>query len=329
MTSTSWRPLLIAGAAVAALVVGVVVFVALSGRGDDPSARAAAEHYLDVLSDDSQDPAALADLVSVGDADALDRADSLLAAARERIGDVTLGESREVSTARTTSEVAFDRFEQLEVRYHLAGQRHRATITLGLPRDGTGWLVVTPLTGEVDWNAAAWGTAQLDLVVGDVAVTDPARTTYEPDAQLVHPGVYPVRAGVGPYFSSPETELAVAAGPKPTPLPAFDLTATAEGTATITQQVLAAFEPCTRGTASCPATTLVDDDPLPAGWWRGLAAEPTVAVDGTTITLSDGAFRYQSAAGLRTVRFDGTGRVTVDPATGEPGVGVPLELERR
>jgi hypothetical protein len=329
---TSSRRALV-GALAAALLAGVVAVVVLTGRDGDAAARATAERYLRVLSDGSRDPAELDGLLAIRDEVALERADTLLAQARERISDVSLGESRESSTARSSSrlanDLAFDRFESFEVRYRVAGERHRATITLGLPRNDTGWLVVTPLSGEVDWNAAAWGTAQLDLTVGEIAVTEPGRTTYEPDAQLVHPGVYPVRASVGEYFVSPETDLAVAAGSKPAPLPRFDLAATAEGTATMTRQTLAAFEPCSRGTAYCPAAALVDDDPLPAGWWHGFATEPTVTVDGTTITLSDGAFRYASASGVRTVRFGGTGQVTVDPRTGEPGVGVPLELERR
>ncbi len=329
MTSVSRRPVLVAAAVAVVVVAVLVTFVVLAGR-DDSAARDAAERYLDVLSDDSQDPAALADLVSVGDPSALERADALLAAASERISDVTLGDSREVTTARTTSDVAFDRFEQVEVRYRLAGERHRATITLGLPRSGSDddWRVVTPLAGEVDWNSASWGSAQLDLSVGDIAVTEPGRSTYEPDAQLVHPGVYPVRASVGPYFGSDETDLAVAAGTRTTPLPEFRLAPTAEGTAVIAEQVRAAFEPCARGTASCPATALVDDDELPTGWWHGLVRDPSVAIDGSTITLRDGAFRYASTGGERTVRFSGTGQVTLDPGTGEPGVAVPLHLER-
>ncbi|GAA3529467.1 hypothetical protein [Nocardioides daeguensis] len=326
----SRRASLVGIAAVAALLAGgVAAFAVVSGDDDEAGARSAAQRYLRILSDDGRDPDDLTELVAVGDPEALDRADTLLAQARERISDVSLGESREISTAETSSDVVFDRFERVEVRYRLAGERHRSAITLGLPRTGTdgGWLVVTPLSGEVDWNAASWGTAQLDVEVGDVAVTEPGRTTYEPDAQLVHPGVYPVRASVGPYLTSPATDLVVATGS--TPLPTFDLAPTADGTAAITEQVLAAFEPCTRGTAYCPATTLVDDDPLPEGWWHGFTTEPTVTVEGTTITLRDGAFRYASAAGERTVRFDGTGRMVVDPATGEPGVAVPLELERR
>lgn len=329
----SRRAALVVVAVVAALLAGgIAAFAVVSaGDGDEGGARSVAQRYLRVLSDEGRDPGDLVDLLALGDTDALERANTLLAQARERISDVSLGESREISTADTSSEVVFDRFERVEVRYRLAGERHRSTITLGLPRTGAddGWLVVTPLSGEVDWNAASWGTAQLDVVVGDVAVTEPGRATYEPDAQLVHPGVYPVRASVGPYFTSPETDLAVAAGPTATPLPVFDLAPTAEGTAAITEQVLAAFEPCTRGTAYCPATALVDDDPLPEGWWHGFATEPTVSVEGTTITLREGAFRYASGAEERTVRFDGTGRVVVDPATGEPGVAVPLELERR
>jgi hypothetical protein len=332
MRSTWRRPALIAAAVAVVLVAGVVSFAVLAGRDDSAAAaRDVAERYLDVLSDDGRDPGELADLVSVGDRAALQRADTLLAAARERISDVTLGESREVSTARTTGELSFDRFEQFEVRYQLAGERHRASITLGQPRSDDGWLVVTPLTGEVDWNSASWGTAQLDLVVDDVAVTEAGRTTYEPDAQLVHPAVYPVRASVGPYYTSSVTELTVAAGPKVTPLPQFDLEPTAEGTAAITHQTLAAFEPCTRGTAYCPAAGLIppaDDSPVPEGWWRGFVVEPTVTVDGTAITLRDGEFRYASAAGVRTQRFSGTGQVTIDPTTGELGVAVPLELER-
>lgn len=324
--------------ALAVLVAGIVIATVRAGRDDDADARSAAERYLGVLADDGQDPRDLADLLALADTEALDRADALLATARERITDVSLGDSRETSTARTpgglASDLAFDRFEQVEVRYRLAGERHRATITMGLPSDdsGRGWLVVVPLSGQVDWNAAAWGAAPLDLTVGDVAVTEPERTTYEPDAQLVHPAVYPVRASVGPYFASPETDLPVAAGARTTPLPSFDLAPTSEGTAAITEATLAAFDRCRRGTAYCPVADLVypaGDSPLPDGWWQGFTTEPTVTVDGTSITLVGGEFRYSSPSGPRTVRFSGTGAVAIDPATGEPGLAAPLTIERQ
>lgn len=345
MTLAARRPLLVAVGVAVLLIAGATTYFALSTRGDS-AARDAAERYLQVLSNDGQDPVALVDLVSVEDPSALERANALLAASKERISEVSLGPSQEITTPRTAqgkppeaatahaaSDVRFDRFERFEVSYRLAGDQHRATITLGLPRSGAddGWLVVMPLAGEVDWNSATWGIAPLDVAVGDVALTEVGRTTYEPDAQFVHPAVYPVRASVGPYFNSPETDLTVDTDTHPTPLPEFDLAPTAAGTAAITEEVRAAFKPCGRGTAYCPVIHLTEprDDDLPEGWWRGLVVEPTVAVDGTAVTLRGGQFRYLGPAGLLTVAFDGATTVTIDPTTGRPGVAIPLDLTRR
>ncbi len=322
-------------AAVTVLLIGgtVTVVALLAGRDDDRAARLAAEHYLEVLTDEAKAPSDLLDLVSTDDPAGLERANTLLSASVERISDVDLGPSREVRTARSTSTRRFDEYAEFEVTYSLAGEARRGTITLGLPRsaEDDGWLVVTPLAGAVDWGTATWGSTLLDLTVGDVEVTEPGRTSYEPDAQLVHPAVYPVRASVGPYFRSGVSDLAVAADTKPMPVPSLHLEPTAKGTAAIEKRVRAAFRPCSRGTAYCPVLDLVEprDDDLPAGWWRGLTTAPTVSVDGVDVTLRRGAFRYLSPTGVRSVAFDGTATVTIDPVTRRPGVAVPLTLTRR
>ncbi|TQK69229.1 hypothetical protein [Nocardioides sp. SLBN-35] len=336
----SWPPSrrALVGVLAVVLLVGVAG-VALAGRrGTEAQARETAERYLRVLADESADPSELDELLAPTDADEWALAGALLAEASSRISDVTLGDSREVSTARSTvpSDLVFDGFEEFEVRYHLAGERHRATITLGRSRGGSGgeasrWLVVTPLAGSVDWNGATWLSTPLDVTVGDVPVTVPGQTTYEPAGLRLHPAVYPARGGIAPWFASPPEQVVVVAGSAVSPAPALRPAATEEGVAALTQAALAAFDRCEDGTAYCPIADLVypaGDDRLPEGWWHGFTTTPTVTVDGTTVRLADGAFRYLSPSGPRTVRFTGSTQVTIDPDR-RPAVADRWRIERQ
>lgn len=321
------------GLPITLLVLGVLVALLAScsdPASDDGAARDAADRYLTMLSDPDADPAELATLVATGEAAALDRAADLLSRATERISDVSIGDAHSASTATTTSDIIFDRFEEFDVDYELAGEQHEATIALGLPRDGDGWLVVTPLAGSVDWSAAAWGTTLLDVVVDDVEVTEPGRTTRDPEVTFLHPAVYPVSAHVGSYFDSAGVDLAVTADGSTTALPAFTMTPTVEGTSAVTRAALTAFDPCRSGTASCPALQVMPGTAdLPTGWWGGLVTEPTVTIEGTRVLLDDGSFRVTTADGVqRSVGFTGSTSLTIDPTTRVPGVALPLDLER-
>lgn len=335
-----WSPSrrVLVGVLAVVLLVGVAGVVLASRRGTEGQARETAERYLRVLADETADPTGLDELLAPTGADEWALAGALLDEATSRISDVTLGESREVSTARTTvpSDLVFDGFREFEVRYRLAGERHRATITLGRSRGGSGtsasrWLVVAPLAGSVDWNGATWLSTPLDVTVGDVAVTVPGRTTYEPAGLRLHPAVYPVRGSIAPWFVSPATQVVVAAGSAVLPAPGLQPTATDEGVAALTQAALSAFDRCEEGTAYCPVADLVypeGNDPLPEDWWRGLTSPPTVTVDATTVRLADGVFRYLSPDGPRTVRFSGSAKVTID-SDRRPAVAVPWRVERQ
>lgn len=335
------RRVTLAGAAAVVLVLAGLASVAALRGGDGSgsgSGRTVAERYLELLSDDTQDPAELGDLVSSGDPAALARAGTLLASARARISDPVLGEAEEIETASTTNplgtddDARFERFERYEVTYRLGDEQHRATITVGLPSSGTDedWRIVTPLSGAVDWNSATWEQTVLDLRVGEVPVTDPDRTSYEPDVQFVHPGTYSVEAAIGRWYSAAAVDLTVPAEPETTPVPQFDLDPTPVGRAAITQGVLSAFAPCARGTTYCPVLDLVEprDGDLPRGWWRGLTEDPTVAVDGVDVALRDGEFAYLGPTGRELVAFDGATSVRFAPGTRRPGITVPLTLER-
>lgn len=338
MTPARRRAALIAAAVAVLVIAGLATVVALRDRDDPGSARSVAERYLELLSDETRDPEELEDLVSTGDSEALERAGALLASARARISDPTLGEAEELDTADGTSalsaedDVRFDRFERFEVTYRLGGEQHSATITLGLPSAGSDedWRVVRPLSGEVDWNSATWGQTPLDLRVGDVEVTDPDRTSYEPDAQFVHPGIYPVAASIGRWYSAAEVDLTVPAEGQVTPVPELDLDPTPAGRAAITERVLSAFEPCGRGTAYCPVLDLVQprNGDLPQGWWRGLTTDPTVTVDGVDVTLRNGEFRYLSPTGQQVVTFDGSTSVRIAPGTRRLTITEPLTVAR-
>lgn len=338
MTPARRRVALVGGAVVVLVIAGLASVAALTSGDGDGSAQAVAERYLELLSDDTQDPAELDDLVSSGDPAALARAGTLLASARARISDPVLGEAEEVDTASTTNplgtddDARFDRFERYEVTYGLGGEQHSAMITLGLPSSGTDedWRIVTPLSGAVDWSSATWEQTLLDLRVGEVPVTDPDRTSYEPDVQFVHPGTYPVAAAIGRWYSAAEVDLTVPAEPGTTPVPEFDLAPTPAGRAAITQGVLTAFAPCARGTTYCPVLELVEprNGDLPRGWWQGLTEDPSVAIDGLDVALRDGEFAYLGSAGRRLVAFDGDTSVRFAPRTRRPGVTLPLSLVR-
>lgn len=338
MTPARRRTALIAAAVAVLVIAGLASVVAIRDRDDSDSARSVAKRYLELLSDETQDLEELEDLISTGDPAALERAGALLASARLRISEPTLGEAEEVDTARrpstlsTNEDVLFDRFERFEVTYKLGGEQHSATITLGLPSSGTDedWRVVTPLSGKVDWNSATWGQTLLDLRIGDVEATDPDRTSYEPDAQFVHPGTYPVEASIGRWYSAAEVDMTVPAGEEVTPVPEFNLDPTPVGTAAITKRVLSAFEPCERGTAYCPVLDLVQprNGDLPQGWWRGLTTDPTVAVSGVDVTLRNGEFGYLSPTGQQVVTFNGSTSVRITPVTRRLTITVPLTITR-
>ncbi len=213
MTPALRRAALVAAVVVALVIAGLVSIAAIREGDDSGSARKVAERYLEVLSDETQDVGELDDLVSSGDPEALERAGALLASARMRIGEPTLGEAEELDIADRASalgaddDASFERFERFEVTYSLGGEQHSAAVTLGLLSSGTDqdWRVVRPLSGQVNWNAATWEQTLLGLRVGDVEVTDPDRTTFDLNAQFVHPGIYPVEAYSGRWYSSPRS----------------------------------------------------------------------------------------------------------------------------
>lgn len=326
------------GAIAVALVVGVAVVFLASRRGTEAQARETAQRYLRVLADETADPTELDDLLAPTDAVEWALAGALLTEATSRISDVVLGESREVSTPRTTvpTDLVFDGFRQYEVRYRLAGEGHRDTIILGRSRGGSGtdasrWLVVTPLAGSVDWNSALWLSTPLDVTIGEVAVTAPGRTTYTPATHWLHPAVYPARGGIDPWFASEPEDVIVAAGSATAPSPDFHPSATELGVAALTKQALVAFDRCREGTAFCPIAPLVypaGDARLPDGWWRGFTSPPRIEVDGTTVRVADAEFRYRSPTGPRTVRFTGSTWVRFAPDR-QPALAVPWQVERQ
>ncbi|WP_377323882.1 hypothetical protein ACFJIY_03960 [Pimelobacter simplex] len=210
------------------------------------------------------------------------------------------------------------------MRYRLAGEEHTWTLRLG--RDDDGWRVAAPMTGAIAWDEPALRNADSEIRLGGIVVERRPRFIGEgDDVQPLYPAGYAAEKRVAPYFAAAPVPVVVLPG-EPTPQPELVLRANDAARQVLAADLAAQADTC--GTAEafgrCPfydivATPLAGGDPTAPGWWKGFAGRPTltvgVALDGVAI---EGAIRYATPGGVRTLRFTADAQIGFDRVARTP-----------
>ena len=209
---------LIIGGAVVVLVVVVVIVVGVvvvtRATAPRPSPEDFVAEYLAAISDgDAEAARAIDDSTVAGvDGDLVDtatfRSDEVLAAATERISDVTIDDSEVYgnSSARVTTS------------YELQGERNQLFVNLVWDEDSEGWALKDGVFHGVE---VAGGTSSvsdtLPFSLGGVPSSDPAVVSSGRITYLAYPGVYDFALGLAPdVLVDPQgvpSELLVTPGP--------------------------------------------------------------------------------------------------------------------
>ncbi|MDO9456799.1 hypothetical protein [Nocardioides sp.] len=322
------RPRVVVTVAVAALVAGAVTAVVVRRGEPGDASREAATAYVDlVASADSDDLPRLWSMAVTEDPAALRTAGDLLLAAEERVEVVSVGDVETAPDVDVPFRVQLDDFRQVEVTYRLDGEERLWPVRLGRLTGSDGdevddWRVVGDI-GSIDWAAIPSAIPTDYYVGGSRLVRRPLAGGSDSQVQPLYPAVYRTQTRLGIFYSSQEERVAVLAG-DPVGPPQLRLAPTTTTETKVRQQVLADLESCrVPGRFTCPVDALVESrgvDSYGRGWWLGLTQVPTTTVDGDTVVLEGGAFRYRGPDGVRLLSFTGSGRIGIDGATREPAV---------
>lgn len=301
--------------------LAVVLVVRARSSATDGAARVA-QRYAELVASGAGDEVDELARMTSGSTPALADAAPLLAAADERIQVVGLDEPEVTGTDR--AEVA--------VRYRLAGEEHTWTLRLG--RDDDGWRVAAPMTGAIAWDEPALRNADSEIRLGGVVVERrPRFIGGGDDVQPLYPAGYAVEKRIAPYFAAPPAPVLVLPG-APTPEPELALRANDAARRVLAADLAAQADTC--GTAEafgkCPfydivATPLAGGDPSAPGWWKGFAGRPTLTVDAVLDgVVIEGAIRYATPGGVRTLQFTGAAEIGFDRVARTPTLS-GLEVE--
>ncbi|WP_418062502.1 hypothetical protein [Pimelobacter simplex] len=303
--------------------LAVVLVVRARSSASDGAARVAQRYAELVASGAGDELDELARLTSEP-TPALADAAPLLAAADERIEVVGLGEPEVTGTDQ--AEVA--------VRYRLAGEEHTWTLRLGRDADDDEWRVAAPMTGAIAWDEPALRNADSEIRLGGAVVERrPRFIGGGDDVQPLYPAGYAAEKQVAPYFAAAPVPVVVLPG-EPTPQPELVLRANDAARQVLAADLAAQAGTC--GTAEafgrCPfydivATPFAGGDPTAPGWWKGFAGRPTLTVDAALDGVAiEGAIRYATPGGVRTLRFTGDAEIGFDRVARTPTLS-GLEVE--
>lgn len=335
----SSRRRVVVGVVAVALVAGAVTAVVVRRDRDTDASREAATAYVDLVASAGQDdlPRLWAMAVSEEPA-ALRDAGELLLGAEDRIEVVSVGDAEPATGVDTAYLVHLDEFRQVEVTYRLDDRELRWPVRLGRLPGSSGdevddWRVVSSI-GSIGWEPVTGGLPTDYYLGGTQLVRRPLARGSDSQVQPLYPAVYRTQTRQSSFYSSQEETVAVLPG-DPVDPPLLRLTATEATKELIVDQVLSDLDSCgIRGRYTCFVDDLVEArgiNTFGRGWWRGLTRPPTVSFDdnGNGATLTGGAFRYRGPDGVRLMRFEGTGVIGIDGATGAPSLyGYDLEETR-